>query len=482
MLIITYPVDDDFLRNPLVVLAQQDARLRALHDVLEQLLADPQIQLALRHDLIGTNWRALWKGCPTVPVVVTGCLAVVRRLMGWSYRTLVAEVNGSVGWRWVCQLYAQPMPNFRTVRDREARVKPKTLHLILAKVVELGQAAGITTGTRLRVDSTVIDSNIHYPTDSSLLNDAARVLSRLVRAARKLVSPTTPEEKRWFRDRHRQARRLARQIGQQARRARQKAEKSSEKSRQKEYRQLISLVSTLVAQVERIQPRLARLTDLAALGVQAMLEMYVPLVQQVIAQARQRIIEGVAVPASEKIVSLFEPHTAIIRRGKGKPHDTEFGHKLWYAEVDGGLISEYRILPGNPPDADQLLTSLKAHQRQFGKAPRELSGDRGVYSPENERAARQQGVKRVCLPQPGAKSKARQRHERQAWFRAAWKFRSGIEGRISHLCRARGLRRCLNHGLAGLERWVGWGIIANNLAVIARHLNRRHLSLATALA
>jgi IS5 family transposase len=205
-------------------------------------------------------------------------------------------------------------------------------------------------------------------------------------------------------------------------------------------------------------------------------------VQQVIAQARQRIIEGVAVPASEKIVSLFEPHTAIIRRGKGKPHDTEFGHKLWYAEVDGGLISEYRILPGNPPDADQLWTSLKAHQRQFGKAPRELSGDRGVYSPENERAARQQGVKRVCLPQPGAKSKARQRHERQAWFRAAWKFRSGIEGRISHLRRARGLRRCLNHGLAGLERWVGWGIIANNLAVIARHLNRRHLSLATALA
>jgi transposase, IS5 family len=194
------------------------------------------------------------------------------------------------------------------------------------------------------------------------------------------------------------------------------------------------------------------------------------------------IIEQVAVPASEKVVSLFEPHTAIICRGKAKPHDTEFGHKLWYAEVDGGLISEYRLLTGNPPDADQLLSSVKTHRRQFGKAPCEVSGDRGIYSPENERQARKLGVRRVCLPKPGYKSKARQRHEHQPWFRAARRFRNGIEGRISHLRRARGLDRCLNHGLPGLERWVGWGIIANNLAVIAMKLNQRHVSLAEALA
>jgi IS5 family transposase len=146
------------------------------------------------------------------------------------------------------------------------------------------------------------------------------------------------------------------------------------------------------------------------------------------------------------------------------------------------LISEYRILTGNPPDAEQFQPSLKAHRRQFGKAPREVSGDRGIYSPENERQARQLGVRRVCLPKPGYKSKARQRHERQPWFRAARRFRNGIEGRISHLRRARGLSRCLNHGLSGLERWVGWGIIANNLAVIAMKLNQRHISLAEALA
>ena len=207
----------------------------------------------------------------------------------------------------------------------------------------------------MRVDSLVIESNIHYPTDSSLLNDAARVLSRLVHQARDLVQPDTPAEKHWFRDRHRQARRLARLIAQQAKRPRKKAEKSSLKW----YAQLIRLVDTLVAQVAQIQPRLARLTDLAAFGLQDLFEHYVPLVQQVIGQARQRIIEGVAVPASEKVVSLFEPHTAIICRGKAKPKDTEFGHKIWYAEVDGGLISEYRLLTGNPPDAEQFQPSLK---------------------------------------------------------------------------------------------------------------------------
>ena len=476
MLIITYPVDADFLCNPLVRLAQQDVKWQNLHDVLAEVFGDPKIQLAMQHDLAADS-QARWKGRHALPLMVTGCLAVVRRLMGWSYRVLADEVKTSAGWRWVCQLYQQPMPNFRTIRDREAALKPRTLGLIQAKVMQLSQAAGLTTGTQLRVDSSVIESNIHYPTDSSLLTDAARVLSRVIHQARDLVRPDTPAQKAWFRDRHRQARRLARLIAQQAKRLRKKAEKSSLKW----YAQLIRLVETLVAQVAQIQPCLAGLTDLAAFGLQAMFETYVPLVQHVIVQARQRIMEEVAVPASEKVVSLFEPHTAIICRGKAKPQDTEFGHKIWYAEVDGGLISEYRILAGNPPDADQLLPSLKVHRHQFGKAPREVSGDRGVYSPENERQARNLGVRRVCLPKPGHKSKARQRRERQPWFRAARRFRNGIEGRISHLRRARGLSRCLNHGLLGLARWVGWGVIANNIAVIAMKLNQRHVSLAQAL-
>ena len=370
------------MRNPLLPLVEGDAKFRQLHDVLAAVFDDPQIQLAMRHDLLKADSQALWNGRPATPLVVTGCLAVVRRLMSWSYRVLAEQVNVSVGWRWVCQVYQQPLPNFRTIRDREALLKPKTLQLIQAKVVQLGQAVGVTTGTRLRVDSSVTESDIHYPTDSSLLNDAARVLSRLVRQARAVLNPQTAADKVWFRDRHRQARRLARQIGQLARKGRKNTEKSSLKL----YRQLLQVVTALVAQVAYLQPRLARLTSLAALGLQEMFTTYLPLVQRVIAQTEQRVLHGQSVAASDKVVSLFEPHTAIICRGKAKPKDTEFGHKIWYAEVDGGLISEYRILTGNPPDAQQLLPSLKAHRRLFGKAPREVSGDRGIYSPENERA------------------------------------------------------------------------------------------------
>jgi IS5 family transposase len=457
--------------------AQHDAKFRQLHDILAAVFADPQIQLAMRHDLLKADSQAAWNGRRALPLKVTGCLAVVRRLMSWSYRVMAEQVNVSAGWRWVCQMYAQPMPNFRTIRDREALLKPKTVRLIQAKVVHLGQAVGVTTGSRVRVDSSVTESDIHYPTDSSLLNDAARVLSRLVRQARAVLNPQTSADKVWFRDRHRRARRLARQIGQLTRKGRKNTEKSSRKL----YQQLVQVVTALVAQVACIQPRLTHLTSLAALGLQEMFTTYLPLVQRVVEQTEQRVLQGQSVSATDKVVSLFEPHTAIICRGKAKPKETEFGHKIWFAEVDGGLISEYRLLAGNPPDAQQLLTSVKAHRQLFGKAPREVSGDRGIYSPDNERQARALGVRRVSLPKPGHKTKRRQRRERQTWFRAAQRFRNGIEGRISQLRRARGLTRCLNHGLSGFERWIGWGIIANNIAVIVMNLNKRHVTLADVL-
>jgi IS5 family transposase len=466
------------LQNPLVQAAQRCPRFRQLHDVLEQVFNDPEVQLAMRHDLAPPGSQASWNGCPALPLTVIGCLAVVRRLMGWGYRTVAEEVATSASWRWVCQLSYRPMPNFRTIRDREARLKPKTLRLINRKVLELGLALKITTGTKLRVDSSVTETDIHYPTDSSLLNDAARVISRLMRHARALIPPQTRAEKAWFRDRHRQAQRLAREIGQ---RARQTA-KNSGKSSPKLYRQLLAVVEKLLAQVAHLQPYLVGLSALAAAGLHEAFEHYLPLVHRVIDQTYRRVIQGQAVPAADKIVSLFEPHTASLCRGKAKPKETEFGHKVWYAEVDGGLISEYRILAGNPPDAHQLRPSLQHHRRVFGKAPRELSGDRGLYSLENERQARAAGVRRVCLPKPGFKSARRRRREHQPWFRAARRFRNGIEGRISQLRRARGLNRCLNHGLAGMERWVGWGVITNNIAVIVMKLNKRHLSLAKALA
>jgi IS5 family transposase len=314
MFIITYPIDEGLLRNPLLPLVERDIKFRQLHDGLAVVFDDPQIQLAMRHGLLNADLQVLWNGRPATPLVVTGCLAVVRRLMRWSYRVLAEQVNASIGWRWVCQVYQQPLPNFRTIRDREAWLKPKTLKLIQAKVVQLGQAVGVTAGTRLRVDSSVTESDIHYPTDSRWLNDAARVLSRLVHPAREVHHPQTRADKAWCRDLHRQARRLARQIGQLARKSRKNTEKTSLKL----YRQLLQVVAARVAQVAYLQPWLARTPSLAALSLQELRSSYLRLVQRVIDQTARRVLHGQSVAASDKVLSLFDamsqPHRGWVAR------------------------------------------------------------------------------------------------------------------------------------------------------------------------
>lgn len=194
--------------------------------------------------------------------------------------------------------------------------------------------------------------------------------------------------------------------------------------------------------------------------------------KRVIQQTVRRVMEGEKVPAREKLVSIFEPHTDIIRRGKkGRP--VEFGHKIWLDEVDGGIVSNYRVLKGNPNDKTQWLPSLEQHEVLFDRPPDQASGDQGLYSPDNEIQAQQMGVQRVILPKPGYRSAQRKEHERQRWFRRGRRYHNGVEGRISVLKRRHGLDRCLYHGEKGFERWVGWGIIAHNLLTIASALAAR---------
>jgi IS5 family transposase len=209
--------------------------------------------------------------------------------------------------------------------------------------------------------------------------------------------------------------------------------------------------------------------DKQAQRLKASLEQFIPRVEQVIAQTRRRVFAGESVPAQEKIVSLFEPHTDIICRGKAN-RPVEFGHKVWIDEVDGGIVSDYRILDGNPPDSEQWRPSLDHHVALFGRAPDQASADRGVYSHTNEAYAERIGVKRIILPQPGHKSEARRQHEHQAWFRRGRRYHAGIEGRISVAKRKHGLDRCLYHGDDGFGRWTGWGFIAGNLATMGAAL------------
>jgi transposase, IS5 family len=196
------------------------------------------------------------------------------------------------------------------------------------------------------------------------------------------------------------------------------------------------------------------------------------LVEQVIIQTERRVVHDERVPAGEKVLSLFEPHTAILRRGKAR-QPTEFGAKVVLDEVEGGLVTRYTLCAGNADDALSLPNGLRHHQRCFGRAPDLLAADRHFYSGENCRLAAAAGVRRVVLPKRGRPGRGDAARERERWFRRGHRFRAGIEGRISVLRRGFGLRRCRYHGLAGLERWVGWGILAHNLRSISRTVARR---------
>ncbi len=171
-------------------------------------------------------------------------------------------------------------------------------------------------------------------------------------------------------------------------------------------------------------------------------------------------------------MSLFEPHTAIIRRGRaGK--ETEYGRKVWLDEVEGGIVSGYRVLAGNPADCEQLEPALENHERVFGRAPDLLAADRGVHSARNERICEDAGVVRIVLPKPGRKSRVREEYERQGWFRRGMSYRAGVEGRISVMKRRGYLGRCRDKGEAGFGRWVGWGVLTANLSTIARTVAAR---------
>jgi IS5 family transposase len=203
------------------------------------------------------------------------------------------------------------------------------------------------------------------------------------------------------------------------------------------------------------------------------IERYCGLGERVIDQARRRVIEGEQVPNAEKIYSIFEPHTDLIKRGKVRT-PVEFGHKVFLAESAQGLITQYEVLKGNPSDEDHVAPSLRRHKDAFGSAPELYGSDRGFFSYRNLTSCERDGVRLVCIPQRGGgKTPAREAYEKSAAFKKGQRFRAGIEGRISVLFRGRGMKRCLAEGHQRFELWVGAAVLANNLMRIATLLTKR---------
>jgi transposase, IS5 family len=430
---------------------------------LDRLLDDDELFNLVKADLLRRYPNSSRLGRHSTPVEVILRMLVIKRLYNFSYEQTERFVNDSIVLRQFTRLYLERVPDDTTLIRWANVIGPKTLGALNDRAVELAYSLKVTRARKLRIDGTVVETNIHHPTDSALLADGVRVLSRLLRRARKVLPNEEIDRlgKDLFRTRNRSVRRVAQRLHRIARR---KGEKAKEELKEA-YQKLIAIAQRSCAQAGQLVEVLR--TEAGAERLLERFERFVPLVERGIAQATGRVLEEERIPAQEKLLSLFEEHTRIITRHKaGKKQ--EFGRKILLDEVDGGIISRYEILSESASERSELPESLRAHHERFGRAPHLLAADRGLYSAENERLAQEAGVKRVALPKSGKLSEKRKRHEKQRWFRRGFRFRAGIEGRISVLNRAFGLTLCLDHGEEGMERWVGWGILTHNLRQTAR--------------
>jgi transposase, IS5 family len=234
-----------------------------------------------------------------------------------------------------------------------------------------------------------------------------------------------------------------------------KGEKAAEELKEA-YEKLVRVTRSSLRQAKRVGQALRERVDERSRRLVDKLDHYVPLVEQGIDQAVRRVLREEQVPAAEKVLSLFEEHTMIITRRKvGKPR--KFGRKVLLDEVDGGIISRYEVLEEARREHPHLPESIDGHRRRFGRAPELLTADCGLYSKEGEETAKRAGIRRVTLPQSSSLTKKRKEYEKQRWFKRAFGFRAGIEGRLSVLRRSYDLDRCPYHGEQGMGRWVGWG-------------------------
>jgi len=251
------------------------------------------------------------------------------------------------------------------------------------------------------------------------------------------------------------------------------------RQQQKKYRQLIAITQQVVHNARGVlektkdQCAVELMDDLVIGELRRKIDHYCQLGVRVIDQSRRRVLKGEQVPTEEKVYSIFEVHTDLIKRGKvQKP--MEFGHKIFLAESAHGLITQYRVLEGNPSDHIHVTPSLKRHLETFGLAPDWYSGDRGFFSAENIKAGQDGAVKLVCIPQRGGKrTSQREAFEKSPEFKKGQRFRAGIEGRISVLFRGRGMKRCLAEGPQRFEVLIGAAVLANNLMAIAHRLNEK---------
>jgi len=434
--------------------------LEAIDRLLDEI---PEIVKRVRADLTNSARDRRGRREEVSAEQVVRC-AILYQLRQWDYRDLTAEIEPSPLYRKFTRFYGRKIPHFATLNELIRLIRPETWRLINESLLTVGIKKNVEDGKEIRHDTSVTQADIAFPLDSRLLWDSVRVLCRHIVRLRQAA----PELVFTFHDRTRAVKKLAYRI------VLLKGAHIEDKRRGL-YTQLLDYQAEVrryadgaLTACESAEAAIAFRHEVHAEYEQ--LRYYLPLADRVHDQARRRVLDGQSVPANEKLVSIFEPHTAIIKRGK-QTDKTEFGHKFAVATGRSGLITFYEVFEGNPGDNEVLPRALEHHVKMFGQAPERVTADRRYHSADNEATAEKIGVQQIALPKPGALSPVRTALQKSSWFRRLLRWRAGIEGNLSTLLRRFGLTRCLWRGWPAFQSYVGLGVFTYNLRLLAGHLS-----------
>ena len=399
-------------------------------------------------------------GRPTVAVATYLRMMYLKRRYGLGYESLVKEVKDSFSWRRFCHLsLSDRVPDSTTLIKLTHKYGEDTVRALNDALVLKLKEGKVIRGKKLRIDTTVVEADIHHPTDTGLLTDGIRVISRVVSRLKKLV----PDIGRKFVKHTRKAKKIYLGLMKVMKGRTGKASAALAKARNK----LVKITEKAIADGQAVQAELELLQEKSPLvrGLTRELGEWITAAEKVVWQTKEVIKGNRHLP--RRLVSLFDVTARPIKRGKSRA-ETEFGRKIFIGETDHGIITTYNVLDKNPADVTVLKAGIKGHRRLFRKRLKAVAGDRGFYSQANEDWLKGSGVKQVSIPARGKISRERRIYQKQSWFKRLQRFRAGCEARISLLKRKFGIRRSLMRGNTGTEIWVGQGIFTQNLWQVAR--------------
>lgn len=403
-------------------------------------------------------------GRPTVKVETYIRMMYLKFRYQLGYETLVKEVSDSISWRRFCRIgLDKTVPHSTTLIKLTKKYGPELIDELNRLLLKKAMDQKLIRGRKLRVDTTVIESDIHHPTDARLLQDSIKAITGTV----KKIKETGAAIRTKFHDRNRSVKKNVLNISKVARRRTGEAVKEIDKITTKIIATAETVIEEATGVLKNAYHKLWRDGEKASRSTKQLVEKLteqLQVAQRIIDQSKQVVSGNRTIP--DRIVSIHDTDARPIKKGKPK-NPTEFGYKVLIQETEDHVITGYEVYRGNPSDDTLLAESLEKHQELFGKAPWGVAADRGFGSKDNEALCAQKGIKRVSLPQKGKLSKKQKTKERQPAFKRLQRWRAGIEARISLLKRKYGLGRSRSRGYQGTKTWVGGGIFAYNLQKIA---------------